>query len=458
MRPRSSGLLRRRVPSATCAPPALTSRDAAFGTVSVVMIASAAALPPQFDVSQFNPTLMWTEYLNRLLGVTVGLLILATTIAAWRRHRHQPRIVWTTTAALVLTGFQGWLGGLVVAGLLFFFFVLPAKVEVALNGVGNPAPYSATPEAAALHKTLVVADLHADSLLWGRDLVERGTRGHVDIPRLIEGNVALQVFSVVTQSPRGLNIDLIGLSSTLTDTLDSLQGGLIVAVAVIFLMLAANFQSFKVSAIVLSTVPAVLLGALGLLMLAGSTLNLLFRHAVEVLRSAVPSARVGIALSLWPAEPASDDRADVAVSQHPLRAAKQELELHGHCAEIPLDFLGVDAVAEYLSRRFARPHWPPELARALHRRTDGNPLFLVTTVDDLVAQGHLRAVDGRWSLSVPVKDLAVGAPRTLSQMVERQAERLAPDEQAVDTVHAGPPSASRARTKPVTEYVLCVCP
>lgn len=77
--------------------------------------ASAAALPPQFDVSQFNPVLMWTEYLNRLLGVAVGLLILATTISAWRQHRGQPRIVWTATAALLLTGFQGWLGGRVVA-------------------------------------------------------------------------------------------------------------------------------------------------------------------------------------------------------------------------------------------------------------------------------------------------------------------------------------------------------
>ena len=77
--------------------------------------ASAANLPPQFDVSQFNPTLMWTEYLNRLLGVTVGFLILATTISAWRHHRHEPRILWTTTLALLLTGFQGWLGGRVVA-------------------------------------------------------------------------------------------------------------------------------------------------------------------------------------------------------------------------------------------------------------------------------------------------------------------------------------------------------
>ena len=77
--------------------------------------ASIADLPPQFDPSQFNPTLMWTEYLNRLLGVTVGFLILATAISAWRNHRHQPRILWTTIAAFLLVGFEGWLGGRVVA-------------------------------------------------------------------------------------------------------------------------------------------------------------------------------------------------------------------------------------------------------------------------------------------------------------------------------------------------------
>lgn len=58
---------------------------------------------------------MWTEYLNRLLGVTVGFLILATAISAWRHHRHNPRILWTTIVAFVLVGFEGWLGGVVVA-------------------------------------------------------------------------------------------------------------------------------------------------------------------------------------------------------------------------------------------------------------------------------------------------------------------------------------------------------
>ena len=52
-----------------------------------------------------------------------------------------------------------------------------------------------------------MADLHADSLLWGRDLLERATRGQVDVPRLREGNVALQVLAATTKSPRHLNIE-----------------------------------------------------------------------------------------------------------------------------------------------------------------------------------------------------------------------------------------------------------
>jgi heme a synthase len=77
--------------------------------------ASVADLPPQFDPALFNPRLMWTEYLNRLLGVAVGFLIFATTIQAWRHHRRDARILWTTVAAFLLVGFEGWLGGRVVA-------------------------------------------------------------------------------------------------------------------------------------------------------------------------------------------------------------------------------------------------------------------------------------------------------------------------------------------------------
>lgn len=122
--------------------------------------------------------------------------------------------------------------------------------------------------------------------------------------------------------PRGLTVELRGMSQTLTDTLDSLQSGLIVAILVIFLMLAANFQSFKMSFVVLSTVPAVLFGSLFLVKITGATLNLqsymgmimsvgvsisnavlLITNAEELRRhngDALKSAREAVALRLRP--------------------------------------------------------------------------------------------------------------------------------------------------------------
>ena len=67
-----------------------------------------------FDPALFNPTLMWIEYGNRMIGVLVGFLILATTVVAYRHHRQVGRIFWPTVAAFGLVLFQGWLGGKVV--------------------------------------------------------------------------------------------------------------------------------------------------------------------------------------------------------------------------------------------------------------------------------------------------------------------------------------------------------
>lgn len=74
--------------------------------------------------------------------------------------------------------------------------------------------------------------------------------------------------------PRGMKTEVKGMSSLLTETLSSLQNGLLFAVLVIFLLLAANFQSTKLSITVLCTIPAVITGSLGLLLLTGATLNL----------------------------------------------------------------------------------------------------------------------------------------------------------------------------------------
>jgi microsomal dipeptidase-like Zn-dependent dipeptidase len=82
---------------------------------------------------------------------------------------------------------------------------LPWWLDVTLNRRGRVDLSRCSPVARALHRRLWIADLHADSLLWGRDLLRRGRRGHVDLPRLAEGNVALQVFTVVSRMPLGVN-------------------------------------------------------------------------------------------------------------------------------------------------------------------------------------------------------------------------------------------------------------
>ena len=74
--------------------------------------------------------------------------------------------------------------------------------------------------------------------------------------------------------PKGVIAEVRGMSSLLSETLASLQSGLLFAVLVMFLLLAANYQSFKLSLTVLSTVPAVIVGSLAALLLTGSTLNL----------------------------------------------------------------------------------------------------------------------------------------------------------------------------------------
>lgn len=99
--------------------------------------------------------------------------------------------------------------GLVALALIAaaFFALAPGMVERDLNRIdGGPLP-EVSAEALALHETLTIVDLHSDTLLWQRDMLERADRGHMDLPRMVDGNVALQVFSSVTKSPAGLNYE-----------------------------------------------------------------------------------------------------------------------------------------------------------------------------------------------------------------------------------------------------------
>lgn len=81
------------------------------------------------------------------------------------------------------------------------------RVERRFNVTHRPPPYPASERARELHRTLDVADLHADSLLYGRDLLARSNVGHVDLPRLVEGNVALQSLAACVRVPRHVNVE-----------------------------------------------------------------------------------------------------------------------------------------------------------------------------------------------------------------------------------------------------------
>lgn len=100
--------------------------------------------------------------------------------------------------------------GLIAIGLvafLVFFALAPGLVERGQNRIAGPPLPAVRTDARELHRDLVVADLHADTLLWKRDMAAASSRGHVDLPRLIRGNVALQVFSAVTKVPFGQNYE-----------------------------------------------------------------------------------------------------------------------------------------------------------------------------------------------------------------------------------------------------------
>lgn len=94
----------------------------------------------------------------------------------------------------------------IVAGGATVFAVMPERIDRAQNRVQRVA-LDITPAAQALQATLDVADMHADSLAWKRDLLARADHGHVDLPRLIAGHYALQVFASFTKSPKGQNYD-----------------------------------------------------------------------------------------------------------------------------------------------------------------------------------------------------------------------------------------------------------
>jgi predicted ATPase/DNA-binding winged helix-turn-helix (wHTH) protein len=120
---------------------------------------------------------------------------------------------------------------------------------------------------------------------------------------------------------------------------------------------------------------------------------------------------------------------DVIVSGHPLKAIKRELLAKQQCEELPLEYLSKEAIARYLAVRFPGNRFPADVARLIHERTEGNPLFMVNAVDYLVAEGLISESEESWRLVVKIENVEVKVPDSIKQMIEKQVDHLDANQQ-----------------------------
>ncbi len=114
---------------------------------------------------------------------------------------------------------------------------------------------------------------------------------------------------------------------------------------------------------------------------------------------------------------------DAAIADHPVRELKQHLVTRGLCTEIGVGQLSATDVAAFLQRRLGHEA-PDDLSALMHRRTEGNPLFIVSFFSNLIAQECLRREDDRWELARPVSEIEALLPDELRDILERQVDRV----------------------------------
>ena len=139
---------------------------------------------------------------------------------------------------------------------------------------------------------------------------------------------------------------------------------------------------------------------------------------------------------------------------HPVQSLTQELQLHNRCRSLSLPFLAAEAIETYLAQRF--PGIPSRtLGRTFYQRTEGNPLFLVSLANDLVARDILTREGATWSLRAEETVIATHVPASLRQMIERHIERLGPEQQrALEAASIAGMEFSAAATAPALDAPL----
>lgn len=122
---------------------------------------------------------------------------------------------------------------------------------------------------------------------------------------------------------------------------------------------------------------------------------------------------------------------ELIVSDHPLRGVKQELRLHQLCHELPLEYLTLESVRDFLELTCPQNQFPATLVNMIHQRTEGNPLFMVNVVEFLVKEKIIVEQEHGWKLRVDLSEVALGVPENIREMVDKHVERLDAEEQRI---------------------------
>jgi tetratricopeptide (TPR) repeat protein len=119
---------------------------------------------------------------------------------------------------------------------------------------------------------------------------------------------------------------------------------------------------------------------------------------------------------------------DAAVSGAPVAQIKRSLVTRGHARELPLEFLGPGAVEQLVADRLDSSELPGELCGLLQDQTSGNPLFVTTALNHLVAEGLLGQEEGNWVLKAPIEVIQNSCPESLRHIVELQRSSVSDEE------------------------------
>lgn len=123
--------------------------------------------------------------------------------------------------------------------------------------------------------------------------------------------------------------------------------------------------------------------------------------------------------------------ADVRAGRHPLPAIVDDLRVKARCEAIALAGLTQADVCAYLAARFPAAGALDDLGVLVHRHTEGNPLFVVNVLRDLVVRGVLRETEGRWTADRVMDAASFGVPEDVRRTITRQVDRLTPTERAM---------------------------